>query len=455
MKHQGTIPPDKVAFKIAAMQNFLTPRFREQAVKYPRIREVLWSLQWHSRQPGGIGKFVETFLEQFPDRIGTDAMRAIEKTDKPYTPKERESAMSSIPQSVHKWDSDREWLPVSDPASEFWSSIESFRYESGGSRLQVNQARVNSLNHPQFREVCHKAAQEDLARHLARFCTPEFSGDDDSDDLQCEDIPLENVWDFHDIMGALIEMLDIHAARILDDLAMTEVARKSSRCDGICPLGTRPGDDRRQLTIRQNPMRQNLLCGVAWQSPPLQHSLLQWRERPLRSFIAEAFGISFSFETRTRELRAKNRIYHPAWRIDACWGRSPLRLAIQLLPQHNAQTVKLASHSNHGSRIARWCSSPLHRTLPIAPPNLLNIPASTPPNLPDALCAQSDCRIQLETADLIAVARKHFPEFSENYLRLIAAKAMQSESYLATVQQIAKLARYIAKRDGSHAPNHP
>jgi hypothetical protein len=55
---------------------------------------------------------------------------------------------------------------------------------------------------------------------------------------------------------------------------------------------------------------------------------------------------------------------------------------------------------------------------------------------------------ELEPGDLIAVAQKHFPDLDADYLKLIAAKAMQSESYLMAVESIARRARFIARREG-------
>jgi Mg-chelatase subunit ChlI len=54
---------------------------------------------------------------------------------------------------------------------------------------------------------------------------------------------------------------------------------------------------------------------------------------------------------------------------------------------------------------------------------------------------------ELEEADMVAVARIHFPEMGDDYLALIADLARLSENYLQAVEAIAKLARYIARRE--------
>jgi len=54
----------------------------------------------------------------------------------------------------------------------------------------------------------------------------------------------------------------------------------------------------------------------------------------------------------------------------------------------------------------------------------------------------------LPRADLIAVARIHFPEVSDGQLEVVADLAEISENYLQTVEAVSKLARYIARREG-------
>lgn len=56
---------------------------------------------------------------------------------------------------------------------------------------------------------------------------------------------------------------------------------------------------------------------------------------------------------------------------------------------------------------------------------------------------------ELPHEDLLAVARIHFPDTDEDLLGLVAAKAMQSESYLKAVENIARRARYNATKRGA------
>jgi hypothetical protein len=55
---------------------------------------------------------------------------------------------------------------------------------------------------------------------------------------------------------------------------------------------------------------------------------------------------------------------------------------------------------------------------------------------------------ELDRPDLLAVARIHFPEMGDEYLEVIADLAEPSENYLQAVEAVAKLARFIARREG-------
>ncbi|MCU0785858.1 MAG: ATP-binding protein [Verrucomicrobia bacterium] len=58
----------------------------------------------------------------------------------------------------------------------------------------------------------------------------------------------------------------------------------------------------------------------------------------------------------------------------------------------------------------------------------------------------------LDSADVLAVARNHFPDVPEPYLKLISARAMQSEGYLKNVEICVKRARFLAGEHGRRAP---
>lgn len=59
---------------------------------------------------------------------------------------------------------------------------------------------------------------------------------------------------------------------------------------------------------------------------------------------------------------------------------------------------------------------------------------------------------KLGIADMIEVARIHFPELDEDALEFVAGFSKASEAYLATVEALAKRARFLARRAGKQSP---
>ncbi len=58
----------------------------------------------------------------------------------------------------------------------------------------------------------------------------------------------------------------------------------------------------------------------------------------------------------------------------------------------------------------------------------------------------------LDSADVLAVARNHFPDVPEPYLKLISARAMPSEGALKNVKICVKRTRFLAAQHGRPAP---
>jgi len=54
----------------------------------------------------------------------------------------------------------------------------------------------------------------------------------------------------------------------------------------------------------------------------------------------------------------------------------------------------------------------------------------------------------LEDADVMAVARIHFPDLTDPYLKLIAGRATQTESYFKNIELCVKRARFLAGERG-------
>jgi DNA transposition AAA+ family ATPase len=284
---------------------------------------------------------------------------------------------------------------------------------------------------------------------LCRFCCPQVTAcADGDDDLRCEDTTLEDRWYFDGLLDALVEMMDIHKKRVMSDLAETEVTAK------VIDALEYARQERSLVRIEGN-SRYGKTCAVktCCAASPGKWRLIQTPstngERDLYEAIAEALGISFALTTTTRELRGKIEFVikhgglmlvmdeaHFIWPANYSRNTAPARinwLRTQVVDRE-VPLVLVTTPQDYEQRRNKFVKHTSFNESQFAGRVTRTI------RLPD----------KLKQADLVAVARKHFPELTEGGLLLIAAKARQTQNYLAAVQQIAKLARYIARRD-----NHP
>jgi hypothetical protein len=453
---QRRISPESIAYKIAAMRNYYTPDFAAQAEQHPRLLEALWALQWFFMQPGGGVKFVQDFVETFSSRIGTAAMRRVGQ--KVLSDAEREAILKDIPRYEHG-----RATPASRAAAEFFSSIEDVSLSDCFETCR-NAAAFKQLDYAGFHALCVKAALDDLPWRLAWFCGLPDKLETLADrhwraredrNIEGEDRCLKDVWYFENLPGALIEMLDVHKLREARKLAKTETADKVSdalqfaleeQCAVIIEGDTRFGKTKSATTWADG--RPGLARVVRTPCSNVQFDLLR--------AVAEAIGIEVPLGMSRRELQHKvefvlrhgglflifdeshylfprlvSRNTTPA-RLD--WVREQIMdrhcpLALVSTPQEFAHSLKrFTTTTNHN--ISQFLGR-IAKTITI-----------------DYKRGDED----LMNADLMNVARLHFHDLPESYLELIAGKAMQTEKFLMTVESIAKLARFIARREKHATP---
>jgi hypothetical protein len=203
------ISPELVAEKLAALADFQTPNFARQLLKHPRLRDLLWFIQWQSFQSGGLPKFCEWFLENFGHNLGTPAMRQIGKTDGRYAVSELEKVIDSFPREFQpsEWESKGVFGLTCDDPSELQRERECRR-----ERDAFMQKQPVSY----FCGLCKEIALNDLVSVLHSFCTR-------------LDATLPEVFYFENLIDALIDAMDLHAAARMESLAQTAVTRETIR----------------------------------------------------------------------------------------------------------------------------------------------------------------------------------------------------------------------------------
>jgi hypothetical protein len=228
----GTVRPQDVAKKLAAIRNHEYPELRAQLTSRPRLAEVMWFLQYMSMQPGGLLKFATDMYEGLPGHFGTETMRASKRQE--YTLEEKERILGEIALDYNPvyYCSQGELEAVFRIPRDYpdpWSA-EALAQEQRELQLSLQERRereqrLKSLTGQQLREICRKAALEILPRFFEDIC------------IQCDkgfirpslDTPKRLAgpyWFMDDPVAAVVDMMDRRAQEVSKRLAMTTVTRK-------------------------------------------------------------------------------------------------------------------------------------------------------------------------------------------------------------------------------------
>jgi hypothetical protein len=294
-----------------------------------------------------------------------------------------------------------------------------------------------------MRMIILRAAAEILPRYLEDLCTQCDKG---FIEPLGQSYPKSPYWFMDDPVAAVFDMMDRRAKEASNRLAMTAVAkqvfdaldyalqeRAMVRIEGDSRFG------KSESVKAWAAMRPGLARVVTVPSSDSVAGLLRR--------VAEALGIPFSYGTRAQVLRE---------RIEYVLRQSSMFLILDesafLIPQSYTATTAPGRLNWVRTEIA-------DRGLPLA---LIHTPQNFLPAT-DKFVKKTGFAMQqffgriyravqlpaeLERTDLLAVARIHFPEMGDEYLEVIADLAELSENYLQTVEAVAKLARFIARREG-------
>ena len=428
------IRPELVAGKLASIRNYEYPELLEQVNAKPRLVELMWFIQAMSIRPGGLLKFTADLLAEFPERIiGTKSMRAIGAQG--YNLERKLTILNELPdefsyESLSKARDVAPWL-----TSDYWK--DEFAIIDTKTRRELDAA-LKHLDAEWFHKTCRGYVQGELPQCLVALCVQ-------------KDRPLAagHSWPlyFDDPIGALFEFMDRRATKVQKRLAMTEVAKLifdrldyalaekvMVRIDG----GSRFGKTESLDTWCD--MRPGLARLVR---VPCDNSMNSFFKR-----IGEALGIDCSYGSNTGRLKE---------RIEYIVQHSGLFLCLDegsfLVPQSYSQVTP--------PHRLNWVRTEIvDRKLPLA---IACTPQSFKPAI-DRFIKKTGYAMEqflgreflqctlpklLSEADMIAVARIHFPTMSESTLGLIANEARISENYLQAVEAIARRTRYLAERRNS------
>ena len=487
------IRPELLAAKLSSVQNYEYPELADQMTANPRLVETFWFLQKMSLLPGGLLKFVEEFLAEFLERLGTPTMLAA-KSDN-YTLAEKVAIYFEIPSGYRpyiKLGRDNVYGVVLSAMT-----AEEVAKMDASDRRAVESA-VKEMDAEFFGAICRRAALEQLPKYFTALCTEKgrevgevvgwqhsaealaASYDDWNGDERVgrflarkaetapQPIPAGSAWYFQDIMGTLVQFMDRWAAKVEKRMGRTEVITKMYDACDFAEKEKRPvhvwGNSRfgksegARLKAEMYPGRWRYF------EVPSDNCMDSLLKR-----LAECVGIDCSYGSNTSHL--KERVLYV---LDNC-GLNFFVDQAQWLVTKNAGPLTAPTRLN-------WVQSEMmERRIPFVmisttearrdkrggymkdqEGNLMMEDmfksALERFRIKTGYCAeQFNGRIykrvplpeKLSEADLVAAARIHFPAYvSDKTLGYIANEARLSENYLQAVDAIACNARHFARRHG-------
>lgn len=426
-----TVQPERVAGKIAAIRNYQLPRILDQMEANPRLVELMWFLQGMSLLEGGLRVFSSRFLQRHQDAIGTPEMHGVEGKRLSLT--DRVKIWKGFPDRLRpSLRPDRSGYDI-----DFWTTTPEQEVDQQMVKDPAWVAeRLSGFDLAQCRDLCLAQAREELPFALAALCV-----DHNAD--------FRSPWYFPNLIPALIQFMDRHAEDERRRIAKTDVTERVFEALD-CAYETRIMTEIRGNSRFGKTQALRTWCAM-W--PGRVRLVTVPASDSLRDFfraIAEALGMRLALTANPQVTRD---------RIGQVLRSSGMFLVFDeaafLVPQTYTRTT--APHRMN------WVRTELFdRGLPVAiavTPQwydgregaLTKFVRKTQYTVEQFVgrCEKVTLPETVSEEDLLRVAQFHFPEVSSAALLAeIAARAACSDNYLQAVENLAKRARFIARRAG-------
>ncbi len=442
------IRPEFLATKFAKIDNFEEPDLLIELGGRPELRSVFCYLQHVSQPrnyPGGLGKFAADLIAASSDFIGTAHMHKARQRDR-YTLAEATTIFSELTEWARS-----ELFGINCELFEdaFLSGLHERTDGVGETRRDWIPLFLNGLTPERARAVCTQAAQSELAEYLKETCELPHIGllPVEGERSQANGAP----WYFARIADGLVAFIEKRASGQHAAIAQTAITKLIETWTGKSRrMGTTVmivGNSRfgKTETVQLEAATRPGHCRVV-QTPPGNALSDLLRE------VAKALGIEVGPQTNGRAL---------AELIDYILRHLKLQLIFD-----EAQFLLPANYSrNTAPARLNW----FRRT--IMDQQIPSVLVCTPQSYLPAkrrfekatgfAMEQFEERIdktvtlpaELDEADLLAVARVHFPDLSGDYLQYVVSKTLATErNYISDISKIARHAKDHAQENGRKRP---
>lgn len=463
MTSVAPIRPELLASKLEKIENFELPRLFDDCIARPEVPRLLCYLQ-HVSQPrnyaGGLARFAADLIDASAEYLGTNAMHTAAAVRGSYSLADAIAILRELPQSARHELFGLDTELVEEAAECRDSSIAALisSYFESGDEVSSDAARrgelssrdrsfwlrhlVTKLTPKAAADACTAAAREHLATYLKDACELPHIGllpasrDEHGSPWYCVQIA--------DALAGFIEKrADFQRAALAETAVTKLIAAWSAKSRRMRSSVMIVGNSRfgKTETVQLECATRPGHCRLV-QTPPGNALSDLLRE------VAKSIGLEVGAQTNGRALAEK---------IDYCLRFLKLQLIFD-----EAQFLLPASYSRNSApaRLNWFRRTIMDQQIPAL---LVCTPQSYLPakrrfvkttgfaieqfeeridktvNLPD----------ELDESDLLAVARVHFPDLSDDYLQYVVSKTIATErNYTSDIAKIARHARDHAEENG-------
>jgi hypothetical protein len=455
-KHIQPVRAELLAAKIEKLENFELPDLFDECADEPRLVRALWFLQfvsWPQNYPGGLTKFAADFIASNGDKLGTVHMA-----------KHPSRELYDIAQAIEVLED----LPEDEQRELLGANIRLFReafvptdhFDSGdpkerrANRKEWTPQFLAEMSPVRVRELCSKAAREELAIYFKRLCEESHVSFFHHERRFCLDPSgrLEGApWYFANVASALLDFIDSRRETLRARLAETEITQAVFR------WMTKSLNTKRAVMISGNSRfgkteAAKLYVDMYPGSSRLVKTPATGALGDLLREVAKSLGMEVGPQNMGRDLRERIDYVLRFSHLLLCFDESQLLLPAAFTRNTAPARLNWVRRSVMDQDVPAVFVCTPQSYLP-AKKRFLKVTGFAMEQFDERILKTVHLPAELSESDLLAVARIHFTDLSDLYLQFVVDAALASErNYVSDIEKIATLAKDNARE---HARNIP
>lgn len=439
------IRPELLAAKLEKIGNFEHPRLLEEFIARPELRPLLCHLQYVS-QPhnyaGGLGKFAANLIESSTDLIGTAHMQKTPAADR-YTLRDAVTIFRELTSDAR--------YDVFGCNCELFE--EAFLYGQHEKAIPLGESRrdwvpqfLDGLTPARALQICTEEAQSRLAEYLKGVCELPHVGL-----LPATREEHGAPWYFVHVANALAAFINQSAEEQRAKLGQTAITRlidtwiARSRHMGTTVMVIGNSRVGKSECIECEAAAMPGYCRLI-QTPPGNSLSELLRE------VAKSLGVDVGPQTNARSLAEKIDYVLRFLKVQLIFDEAAWLLP-SVYSRHTAPArLNWFRHTIMDRQIAAVLVSTPQSYFP-AKRRFLKATGYAIEQFDERIDETVNLPTELQEEDLLAVARVHFADLSEDSLDYVVARTVITDrNFISDIAKVARHAKYNAKENGRSRP---